>query len=307
MSFVRRLVTLGILAGIGWGCYRVFAHSSALLTPAVITPRMNAHNLISPSLDARIQRLVAEYQPHPPLPPQKLIALTFDDGPYAVDTPLLLDQLKDLGVPATFFLIGRDAEEYPELTARIVGDGFEVGNHTRSHPNLDELAPSDVNMELLGASGILQRFTADPSVHTLFRPPHGRYTEQTILEVQRLGYTTVLWNDDAGDWKIENSTVLAQHIEAHAMTPEILLLHSGHMATIKMLEDVVPAFREAGYRFVTVSELFQLVKPDDINHARRFNVAQFLAQHAAPSESPDAGNPNGNGVNSNNTSRDLTQ
>ncbi len=68
----------------------------------------------------------------------KLIALTFDDGPYPIFTPLLLDELRDLHVPATFFLIGRDAEQWPDLTRRIEAGGNEIADHTYSHPNLDQ-------------------------------------------------------------------------------------------------------------------------------------------------------------------------
>jgi peptidoglycan/xylan/chitin deacetylase (PgdA/CDA1 family) len=275
-----------VVFAVVYGLCRIFIHSSALLTPAVITPQMDAHSMIAPALDARVKRLLAEMQPHSPMPTQRLIALTFDDGPYAVDTPLLLDQLKDLDVPATFFLIGRDAEEQPELTARIIAAGFEVGDHTRSHPNLDELSPTEVNAELLAGSGILQRFTSNKSPRIYFRPPHGRYTEQTLAIAQNLGYTTVLWNDDAGDWKVDDPQVLTKHIEEHAMSPEILLLHSGRMATIQMLAQIVPAFRSAGYRFVTVSELFKEVPPDEVNHARRFNVEQYLVAHPTSTDAP---------------------
>ena len=79
----------------------------------------------------------------------RLIALTFDDGPYPIFTPMLLDVLHDLRVPATFFLIGHDAQQWPELTRRIEADGNEIADHTYTHPNLDQETPDEVRKEIL--------------------------------------------------------------------------------------------------------------------------------------------------------------
>ncbi len=91
---------------------------------------------------------------------------------------MLLDELRDLKVPATFFLIGRDAEQWPELTRRIEADGHEIADHTYSHPNLDQETPAEVRAEVLQGRDVLWDLTHDPSVRTLMRPPHGRYTKR---------------------------------------------------------------------------------------------------------------------------------
>ena len=84
-----------------------------------------------------------------------LIALTFDDGPYPVFTPMLLDSCATCSVPATFFLIGRDAQQWPELTRRIERDGNEIADHTYSHPNLDEESTDQVRREILEGAAAL--------------------------------------------------------------------------------------------------------------------------------------------------------
>lgn len=264
----KRLAGLGaLLLVVLYICYRLFVHSTALLTPAVITPEMNAHRVLAPSLDARVYRLTHEPKVVHYTGKPRLIALTFDDGPYPVTTPLLLAVLSDLHVPATFFLIGRDAELQPELTARIVQRGFEVANHTYTHPRMDLLPRARVRQELLDGATALHAFTKAKTVTSEWRPPHGRYTEATIATAQQLGYTTVLWNDDPGDYRIDQTAeMLRTHIEAHSSVPEILLLHSGVLSTIEMLPQIVAEFRAKGFTFVTVSTLFAQTPLEQINH-----------------------------------------
>ena len=264
---IRYSILVVALAVVSYLTYRVFVHSSALLEPAIITPTMNAHHALAPSLDARVYRLTHEPQDHGRANRPRLIALTFDDGPYAVTTPLLLDVLTDLHVPATFFLIGRDAQIQPELTARIVQRGFEVANHTYTHPRLDLVSAARVREELRGGAAALHAFTNAKTVTSEWRPPHGRFTEATITTAQQLGYTTILWNDDPGDYRMDRTAdLLATHIEAHATAPEILLLHSGVIPTIEMLPRIVGEFRAHGYTFVTVSTLFAQSSLEQINH-----------------------------------------
>ncbi len=198
-------------------------------------------------------------------PPARLIALTFDDGPYPVTTPLLLDRLHDLGVPATFFLIGDDAKRYPELTRRIAEYGNEIGNHTYSHPDLDKITPQQVTAELTEAKDTLVPLSGERSPARLMRPPHGRFTEATVKAAQAAGYDVVLWSDAPGDWHPTTTEQLTAHMLKFATAPEIAILHSGSLPTIEMLPQVVPRFRAAGYRFVTVSQLVRAVGPQGIN------------------------------------------
>ncbi|MGC1381486.1 MAG: polysaccharide deacetylase family protein [Candidatus Baltobacteraceae bacterium] len=257
-----------LAAAVVFGAWRQFEHKSNL-RPALVTPHMNVHDEFSDAMLARIYRvtheLPAEDRSHRP----RLIALTFDDGPYPIYTPMLLDMLRDLHVPATFFLIGKDAEQWPELAQRIEADGDEIADHTYSHPNLDEESPDKVREEILQGRDVLWQLTHDPSVRTLMRPPHGRYTERTLQIAQDLGYSVVLWTDDSGDWRSLTVPQIERHLVEHATAPEIVLLHSGKLATIEALPFVVDRFRRAGYRFVTVGELLRLVQSSELNHPLR--------------------------------------
>ena len=273
MTSRGRLIAAVVAIGLAYALYRIVVHAGHV-EPAIVTPQMDAVEAVSPSFLARIKRFVNDrvsYSDRANRP--RLIALTFDDGPYPMFTPLLLEQLRRLHVPATFFLIGRDAQQWPELTQRIRAQGNEVANHTYTHPNLEQEPAAAVRAEIVDGRNVLQHIVPDPALSLYFRPPHGRYTVDTIRIAQSLGYTTVLWTDDSGDWRVvATPQILAEHLEAHATAPEIVLLHSGRLATVQMLPAVVSRFREAGYRFVTVSGLLARVSPAELNHPAKRGI-----------------------------------
>jgi peptidoglycan-N-acetylglucosamine deacetylase len=240
-------------------------HRSAV-PPAIVTPTTNVHLEFSSDIAARLYRAMHELPTENRSARPRLIALTFDDGPYPVYTPMLLDVLHDLGVPATFFLIGADAQQWPEITRRIEADGDEIADHTYSHPNLDQESPDQVRREILEGRDTLWGLSHDPAVRTLMRPPHGRYTERTLQIAQALGYSVVLWTDDSGDWRTFTVDRLERHLLEYATAPEIVLLHSGKLATIEALPYVVERFKRAGYKFVTVGQLLKLVQINELNH-----------------------------------------
>ncbi len=244
-----------------------FKHATQA-TPALLTPDMNAAHTIGDDLGARFDRFSQSFSHRDAVRP-KLIALTFDDGPYPMYTPLLLDELRTLHVKATFFLIGRDAEQWPELTRRIQEDGNEIADHTYSHPDLDHESVAQVQEEVLHGRNALLKFASEPSIRDLMRPPHGRYTLQTLEAVQRLNYEVVLWTDDPGDWRTVTPAEIEAHMYRYATTPEIALLHSGKLPTIQALPQIVARFRAAGYTFVTAGELIRRTTPYALNHAAR--------------------------------------
>lgn len=249
---------------------RQFQHATQP-TPAIVTTAMNVHDEVASDLGARVHRL-AEARQNTSVAHPKLIALTFDDGPYPMFTPLLLDELASLKIPATFFLIGRDAEQWPELAQRIEADGHEIADHTYSHPNLDQESDAQVREELVRGRDVLWALVHDPALKTMMRPPHGRYTAETLKTAQALGYEVVLWTDDTGDWKTFTPEHIEQGVLKNATSPDIVLMHSGKLATIEALPGIVEHFRRAGYTFVTAGELIRRVSPYAINHPVRQSV-----------------------------------
>jgi peptidoglycan/xylan/chitin deacetylase (PgdA/CDA1 family) len=252
----------------GYGAYRVGQHLSAAPEPALVARTDDAHHLVSTALDARVDRMLHDHSP-PAAGPEdrRLVALTFDDGPYPVETALLLDELHDLNVPATFFVVGDHVLQFPGLTERMQRDGHEIANHTMTHPaHFEDLSAAEVTRELSDGAAAIDRYVTDPAVHTMMRPPHGRYTEDTVRAAQRAGYHVILWNDDPGDWRAVSPQRLADHILANAKAPDIILLHTGRLATIEMLPGVVERFKRAGFKFVTVGELMRRLPVPAIDH-----------------------------------------
>lgn len=258
---------LAAAAGVMTG--RLLKHARAQLVPAYVSAADDARAMLHPSLGRQFAMLLADLRPHPVRP--RLIALTFDDGPYPVESPLLVEQLRALRVPATFLLIGRDAVQFPGLARMVAGGGDEVENHTYSHPDLDHLSSAGVQSELRGGARALRGVGLDqPSVVDRMRPPHGRYTLATVQAAQRAGYAVVLWTDDPGDWRTLTPQAIVAHVTARATAPEILLLHSGKLATIEALPAIVARFRAAGYRFVTVGELLRALPERTLNDPERY-------------------------------------
>jgi peptidoglycan-N-acetylglucosamine deacetylase len=265
---VKSVVGVVVAAAVIYGGWRALVHKSNV-PPAIVTPSANVHLALSGDVVARLYRMTHELSTGDRSDRPRLIALTFDDGPYPVYTPMLLDVLRDLHVPATFFLIGQDALQWPEITRRIEADGNEIADHTYTHPNLDQEPAAKVREEIVEGGNVLWTLSHDPAARTLMRPPHGRYTERTLQIAQSLGYSVVLWTDDGGDWRSLTVARLERHLLEHATAPEIVLLHSGKLATIEALPLVVERFKQAGYKFVTVGTLLKLVQVNEINHPLR--------------------------------------
>jgi peptidoglycan/xylan/chitin deacetylase (PgdA/CDA1 family) len=189
---------------------------------------------------------------------RKEIALTFDDGPYPFYTPLLLHQLAmEERTPATFFLVGRTVQEYPQLVERILSAGGEIGNHTFNHYSLTGLSDEEIEDQIADCGALLSQYTG--SQPTLFRPPHGRYDARVVEIARRLGYRTILWSDAPDDAPKDNTdvpvAVIVERVLAHAKPGGIVLLHSGQYNTIEAIPQIVDTLRAEGYTFVTVSQL----------------------------------------------------
>ena len=260
-------IVLGALV-VTYAGYRIVRRSQPPL-PAVVMRGADVDALVAPPLSARVQRAIFGNAVDHRVAGPKLVALTFDDGPYPIETPALLATLRNAHVPATFFVIARDAEQYPGLVREMGAGGNEIANHTETHPNLDELDGDMVARQLADAATHLGAYTRDPAIRTLFRPPHGRFRAATLRVAQRSGYDTILWTDDPGDWRDVGPATIAAHVARFATSPEIVLLHSGRRATTVALPRIVDRYRAAGYTFVTVGELLRRVTPEQLNRAAR--------------------------------------
>lgn len=188
------------------------------------------------------------------------VAITFDDGPHSTNTPRLLEILKQKGVKATFFVVGRNAAEYPEILKRIVAEGHELANHSFSHPVLASLSESALREQLdqthqavLKATGVSMK---------LMRPPYGALSEPQRRWVHsHYGYRVILWDVDPLDWKVRDAAKVEGAIVSKAHAGSIILAHDIHKTTIDAVPGTLDQLLQKGLKFVTVSELLALDKP----------------------------------------------
>jgi peptidoglycan-N-acetylglucosamine deacetylase len=185
---------------------------------------------------------------------RRVIALTFDDGPDPDRTPALLDALGELGVPGTFFVIGKRADAHPDLCARMAREGHEIGNHTYNHRYLPLQRSKRVEAELAATDDAIERATG--IVPTLARPPWGGRSPANVRAFDRLDKRVVLWDVNSLDWKDLPPADVAQRVVERARPGSIILMHDGgrdHTGTIAAVRMLVPELRARGFEMVTVS------------------------------------------------------
>lgn len=188
------------------------------------------------------------------------IALTFDDGPSAAYTSQILDILKKYDIKATFFIIGENAEQYPELVAREIEEGHEIGNHTWTHPHMNGCDSKKLKEELKKTENFLkEKFSYEPSV---FRPPEGFCCKTVQNCADEFGYDIMLWDIDTTDWA-HNSVDNIVRSALEAKSGDIILCHDfvrKPSPTPEALERFIPELINRGYKFVKVSELLSAGK-----------------------------------------------
>ncbi len=183
----------------------------------------------------------------------KKVAFTFDDGPFPVFTPELLDLLDHYHVHATFFVNGRHVVESPELALEIANRGHELANHTFSHVNLTKVDALEAVRELTATAEAVEKATGRKM--DLFRPPGGQYNPVVLREAADAGYKTVLWTINTADYETSDRSLIVKRVLDHVHGGDIILMHSGLQQTIEALPKILETLAAEGYEFVTVSEL----------------------------------------------------
>lgn len=209
---------------------------------------------------SKAARLVAEPKPEaPPKPPPpdcaslKCVALTFDDGP-AESTGELLDILAARNVKATFFLIGENAAEHPELVRREHAAGHEIADHSYTHADLGRASRQEILSELNRTQDAIRRASGVTPV--LLRPPYGSTSGRLKKITRGMGLAQVMWTVDPLDWEHRDTEYVEKRVLKAVKPGHIVLLHDIHPTTVKAVPKIVDELAERGYVFVTVSELF---------------------------------------------------
>lgn len=229
------------------------AGSTALPPPPAVRPQNKPSEMPTvPPAGARISYSSVHTE-------KMVLAMTFDDGPHPVNTPKLLDMLKQRNIKATFFLIGKSAKTYPQIVRRILEEGHEIGNHTWTHCSLTSRSDEQIRSELKMSEDALVE-AAGYRPH-LIRPPYGAINSR-IKEFmyKEFGYSTILWSVDPQDWRRPGVSVVTSRLVNGAHPGAIMLAHDIHPPTIQAMPAMFDQLLAKGYQFVTVSQLMNIEK-----------------------------------------------
>jgi peptidoglycan/xylan/chitin deacetylase (PgdA/CDA1 family) len=181
------------------------------------------------------------------------VCLTFDDGPHPEHTVRLLDALRDRGIPATFFVIGQEAERHPDLVRRMVAEGHAVGHHSFTHSEPDQTSAKQLAEEVRATGELFAALLGRTSA--LFRPPKGMVTAGKLWRLWGARQTVVLWDTDPKDYARGSAAEVREWLRQHPLRGgNVVLLHDNHPYAAEVLPDLVEAARRSGLRFTTIPE-----------------------------------------------------
>lgn len=181
---------------------------------------------------------------------KKKVAITFDDGPNPDYTPDLLKGLKERGVSATFFLLGKEVEKYPELVEQMHAEGHLIGTHSYEHVNLCNLTDEKAIEQVDKTNALIEKITGERP--QFIRPPYGCWKKNLDYKTTMI---EVLWDVDPLDWKTGNSDVVVSRVLKNVEEGDIILLHDASASSVKAALSIIDKLQEDGYLFVTVGEI----------------------------------------------------
>lgn len=184
---------------------------------------------------------------------EKVVALTFDDGPKPEESIALLNLLDEYGVRATFFITGKESETNPDLLKRIYDSDHDIGNHSYSHKNLTTLSEKEIENELTKTNDIVYTLTGEKI--RFFRPPGGKINNKVAKIISKTNMQTILYDVNTVDYTGgEKQSPTVQTILSSVKPGSILLLHNGGSKTLKNLPLLLEGLKEKNYRCVRLSD-----------------------------------------------------
>lgn len=184
---------------------------------------------------------------------EKLVALTFDDGPSGRFTRRLLQGLEERGVKATFLLCGYRMEQYPKLTQEIFEAGHEVGLHGYSHNAMDQMCLQELRREIDRTMALIP----EGCPVAFLRPPGGQCNAITQNAVKEKGLSLLCWSVDPRDWATNDAAAIEQQVICQVRSGDVILLHDMSDSSVEAALAIVDKLLSQNFRFVTASELAQ--------------------------------------------------
>lgn len=194
---------------------------------------------------------------------EKVIALTFDDGPWKEHTDNILKILKDNDVKGTFFFIGQHLQQFPEQAKHVVAAGHAIGNHTWSH-RYNQVDATVAAKELGDTQNLIYKLTGAKS--KIFRPPGGVMDNGLVAYAHSQNYVVAMWSSDAREASGPSVETLVNNVVSNAFPGGIVLMHDGggdRSTTVKALPIIINRLRQQGYKFVTLPQLLEMKQQDE--------------------------------------------
>ena len=219
--------------------------------------------------------------------PGNYVALTFDDGPSAANTPRVLDILRNHGAHGTFFVVGESVNRNSGILSRAVAEGNEIGVHTWSHIKMTGSSSERINSEVSRSIDAITAATGQTP--RLIRPPYGAVNASIVNAMfETYGLTSVLWDVDTRDWQHPGVDVVVSRAVGNARSGSIILVHDIHASTLAALEGIVTGLQARGFKLVTVSELMALAKHHAAAAPAPVSAAPAPAAEPEPAAEPPA-------------------
>jgi peptidoglycan-N-acetylglucosamine deacetylase len=185
----------------------------------------------------------------------KVVALTFDDGPHSRYTPQVLKILADHGVRGAFFFVGKQANRYPDLVKLTASRGHGIGGHTWDHVNLKNRTSSEFSYQVDKTNRLLATLPDPDRVIRCVRPPYGAYDSTVVDRLGRRGITTAIWTVDPKDWKRPGASTIVSRVLGNLHNGAVILFHDGggdRSQTVAALPEIIRGIKARGYRIVPV-------------------------------------------------------
>ncbi|AFY54981.1 putative xylanase/chitin deacetylase [Rivularia sp. PCC 7116] len=222
---------------------------------ATLNEQFKRQSLLSAAPSSFNSKVIYEIKP---IKNKKVIALTFDDGPWEKTTQQTLDILKKNNVKATFFVVGKALQNNPRLGKQIVADGHAIANHTWNHW-YHFMNPQVAAFEIDKTTELIYKVTGVKT--NLFRPPGGHLSNGLVAHAKNKKYATLMWSADSRDFQKPAPATMVNTVLKNARPGGIVLLHDGggdRTNTVKALPQIINKLRQQGYSFVTIPELLEM-------------------------------------------------
>ncbi len=180
------------------------------------------------------------------------LSITFDDGPNPSTTNMVLNELKKRDIKATFFLIGKNVDAFPDSVKKIRDEGHELANHSYTHPALKNMPEEKVRSEIARCQESIEKASGIKPVW--FRPPYGSFSQKQQHITSDFQLSVALWSLDPFDWKRPGSSVVAQRVLTQSNPGSVILLHDIHKQTAEAVPAILDGLLERDYTFATMSE-----------------------------------------------------